>query len=451
MADRYRPIFKLDAGGMAEVYVAEAESMAGFKKKVAIKRILPGLLKDERFVRMFLDEARLSLHLSHANIVSVFDIGKSSSTYFIVMEYVEGPNLKHVLQYLTRRHVVLPVHLTLWILGEVLKGLEYAHGLRDPETGRPFGIVHRDISPPNILFSWNGEVKLTDFGLAKASTQLESTDPGVVKGKFSYLSPEAAQGKEVDARSDIFAVGILAFEMLTGRRLFLGETDYQTVELVRRAEVPSLAELNPDVPAELEKIIRKSLAKDLDVRYQRAGDFHDDLLGFLFSRSLKVSARMLSDVLEELRKVQPALQPMAPDASTMILQMIDDEFLAFRSLGEDENAPETGSQPLDTLMGGAVLGYDPASPLSLDEFEGSGPSRASASPRANSGQHEVVSDDSAGARSPRGPRAPSRMPSPAPRRESSMMPWIMLVLLLAAGGGAYYWLIVLGNLQLITG
>ena len=249
MADRYRPLFKLDAGGMAEVYVAEAESMAGFKKKVAIKRILPSLLKDDRFVRMFLDEARLSLHLSHANIVSVFDIGKSSSTYFIVMEYIEGTNLKFILQYLSRRRAAMPVHMAVWIVNEILKGLDYAHNLSDPETGRPFGIVHRDISPPNILASWNGEVKLTDFGLAKATTQLESTDPGVVKGKFSYLSPEAASGLEVDHRADLFAVGILAWEMLTGRRLFLGESDYQTVEQVRKAEVPSLRDYNPRRPA----------------------------------------------------------------------------------------------------------------------------------------------------------------------------------------------------------
>src|SRR5690606_10863863 len=209
MADRYRPLFKLDAGGMAEVYVAEAESMAGFKKKVAIKRVLPSLLKEERFLRMFLDEARLSLRFNHANIVTVFDIGKSASTYFIVMEYVEGTNLKFILQYLARRRRPMPVHHAVWLLNEILKGLDYAHNLRDSDTGREIGIVHRDISPPNILVSWNGEVKLTDFGLAKASTQLESTDPGVVKGKFAYLSPEAAEGREVDRRADLFAVGIL--------------------------------------------------------------------------------------------------------------------------------------------------------------------------------------------------------------------------------------------------
>lgn len=436
MADRYRPLFKLDAGGMAEVYVAEAESMAGFKKKVAIKRILPGLLKDDRFVRMFLDEARLSLHLSHANIVTVFDIGKSSSTYFIVMEYVEGPNLKHVLQFLARKRVVLPVHMTVWVLGEVLKGLDYAHNLKDPETGRSFGIVHRDISPPNILFSWNGEVKLTDFGLAKASTQLESTDPGVVKGKFSYLSPEAANGAEVDARADIFAVGILAYEMLSGQRLFLGETDYQTVEAVRRAEVPSLQGRNPDVAPELERIIRRALAKDPAQRYQRASDFADDLLGFLFSRSLKVSGRDLSEVLDELRRTQPTTQP-APGGSSLILKLIDDEFLHFRSL-DDGDAPETGSQPLDALMGSSAPGYDAGAPLALDDFEAPAASGERPLPSASSSR-------SSSADSSRPPRAPNRVPSPPPKPERSLAPWVLLALVLALGGGAYYWLVVLGG------
>ncbi|MBX7084437.1 MAG: serine/threonine protein kinase [Nannocystaceae bacterium] len=469
MADRYRPLFKLDAGGMAEVYVAEAESMAGFKKKVAIKRILPGLLKDERFVRMFLDEARLSLHLSHANVVSVFDIGKSSSTYFIVMEYVEGPNLKHVLQYLSKRRATMPVHLAVWVLGEILKGLDYAHNLRDPETRRPLGIVHRDISPPNILFSWNGEVKLTDFGLAKASTQLESTDPGVVKGKFSYLSPEAAHGHEVDARSDIFAVGILAFEMLTGERLFLGESDYKTVELVRAAEVPSISARNPDVPPELERIIRRALSRELDTRYQTASDFADDLLGFLFSRSLKVSSRALSELLEEMRSSQPSPSQPSAGGTSLILQLIDEEFLNFKSLGEDD-APETGSQPLDSMMSGAA-DYDGAAPLGLDGFDdasaggalGLEPEPTASASAARAIEPEAAAGEAARRDKParaqpsgphpavKGPRAPTRMPSPAPRKEGSAMPWIVLALLLALGGGAYYWLVVLGNLGRFTG
>jgi eukaryotic-like serine/threonine-protein kinase len=446
--DRYRPLFKLDSGGMAEVYVAEAESMAGFKKKVAIKRILPGLLKDDRFVRMFLDEARLSLHLNHANIVSVFDIGKSQSSYFIVMEYVEGTNLKYILQYLSRKKKPVPVHLAVWVLNEILKGLDYAHNLRDPETGGKLSVVHRDISPPNILISWNGEVKLTDFGLAKASTQVESTDPGVVKGKFSYLSPEAASGQEVDSRADIFAVGIVAWEMLTGRRLFLGESDYQTVELVRKAEVPSIARINADVPDELEKIIRRALLPDTDRRYQTASEFADDLLGFLFSRSLKVSSRDLSDLLEEMRRSQPKSET-APQASqsNLILKLIDEEFLHFKSLDEDSDADPTGSQPLDSLA--APGDYDPSAPLSLSEFETSDASSSlpgvarepTLPPAPGSSPMQMGASGSH-------PASPA--PAPAPEK-SSLTPWLLVLVLLAAGGGAYYWLVVLGNLDRLTG
>ncbi len=438
--ERYRPLYKLDSGGMAEVYVAEAESMAGFKKKVAIKRILPDLLKDDKFVRMFLDEARLSLHLNHANIVSVFDIGKSSSTYFIVMEYVEGTNLKTILQYLHRKRMVLPVHMTVWVLNEVLKGLDYAHSLRDPETGKKLGIVHRDISPPNILMSWNGEVKLVDFGLAKASTQLESTDPGVVKGKFSYLAPEAAQGLEVDARADIFAVGILAYEMLTGKRLFLGESDYKTVEAVRQANVPSISAQNPEVTGELERIVRRSLAREPNERYQLASDFADDLLGFLFSRSMKVSARDLADVLSEIRETAPPLEEATTKSGNLILRLIDDEFAEIRSLDAVDSGPQTGSLPLQSLS--EPFGFDPSAPLRLDDYEDV--------PAQDADQTPVPAPGSAPMNQPKD-RSPAPSPPPPPTKSGSSMLWVMLLLLVAAGGGAYYWLVVLGNLSKFTG
>jgi eukaryotic-like serine/threonine-protein kinase len=459
MSERYRPLFKLDSGGMAEVYVAEAESMAGFKKKVAIKRILPSLLKDERFVRMFLDEARLSLHLSHANCVTVFDIGKSSSTYFIVMEYVEGINLKAILQEFARRRMTFPVQLTVWILNEVLKGLDYAHHLRDPETGRKLGIVHRDISPPNILLSWNGEVKLTDFGLAKASTQLESTDPGVVKGKFSYLSPEAASGLDVDARADIFAVGILAYEMLTGRRLFLGESDYHTVQMVRAAEVPSIMAQNPEVTAELEAIIRRALAREVELRYQSASHMADDLLGFLFSRSLKVSARDLTDIIADLRKKQPAIQAPKPNESNVILKLIEDEFADFRSLDADEGGPPTGSQPLTSFTD-----YDPSSPLALEGFDAgdlspapSGPGEAEPTPVPAPGSSPIRVDGSEDSLS-RGKPSSSGGPTQRPDRPDKpgqpgqpgplgmgALTWVALFLVLACGGGAIYWFLLAGG------
>jgi len=397
MSQRYRPLYKLDAGGMAEVYVAEAESMAGFKKKVAIKRILPGLIKDQRFVRMFLDEARLSLRLNHANVVSVFDIGESENTYFIVMDFVHGTNLKSLLEYQAKKGGVMPVPLVTWILNEILKGLSYAHGLSDSETGRPIGIIHRDISPPNILVSWNGEVKLTDFGLAKATTQLESTDPGVVKGKYSYLSPEAARAEDIDHRADLFSAGILAFEMLTGRRLFRGKNDYQTIALVRACEVPSVRSYNPAVPPDLEAVLMKALAKDINDRYADADAFGDALMGFLFSNRLKVGSRDLIEyckpIREELEQEKRAAEKKAqeeksPGGNNLIINLINEEMLHFRSLGETEKsgqaaAAPAGAAPLAAIAeissvssvsspgGTSTSGkhdVDPSRPLDVDVF-----------------------------------------------------------------------------------
>ncbi|MCB9567901.1 MAG: serine/threonine protein kinase [Myxococcales bacterium] len=384
MSQRYRPLYKLDAGGMAEVYVAEAVSMAGFSKKVAIKRILPGLIKDQRFVRMFLDEARISLRLNHANIVSVFDIGESESTYFIVMEFVEGTNLKTMLEHAAKRQQTLPIQLTCWIVNEILKGLEYAHRLTDNETGAPMGIVHRDISPPNILVSWNGEVKLTDFGLAKATTQLESTDPGVVKGKYSYLSPEAAHAQAVDHRSDVFAVGILAFEMLTGRRLFKGKNDFQTIAMVRQAEVPSIRSFNKDIPKELEKIIMKALTKDVSQRYQSADEFSHDLLSFLFSKRMMVGARDVIEWVKPIREErdkeiaaqrQQAEKEVSPGGTNLFLDLIQEEMMHFRSIGEGEGP--AGAKPVvaaGSMIPPAQMGApDPSKPIDIGAFSpGSG-------------------------------------------------------------------------------
>src|SRR5262249_53561058 len=300
MADsRYRITERVAAGGMAEVFRGVAESMRGFKKNIAIKRILPSLTKNKKFVAMFLDEARLSLALQHANIVQVFDIGHSEDTYFIVMEYVDGVDLKGLMEWRRRINKRIPVANVLHIVMEICKGLSYAHELLNPDTGKPLGIVHRDISPPNVLLSKQGEVKVVDFGLAKATSQIETTDPGVVKGKMSYLSPEAARGEEVDSRADIFAVGILLYEMLTGKRLFYGETDYQTVELVRNAKIPPLRPQNPQVEPELEDVVRKALARRVEDRYASALDLQDALAHYSYSRGLKVISRDIADLVRQ--------------------------------------------------------------------------------------------------------------------------------------------------------
>jgi serine/threonine-protein kinase len=355
---RYRVIERLEAGGMAEVFKGEALSVQGFKKQVAIKRVLPHLAQNKNFISMFLDEARLGARLSHANIVTVFDIGAADNTYFIVMEYVDGCNLKTVIEQYRQQGRRIGIKEAVYICVQACAGLSYAHELQD-EEGRDLKIVHRDISPPNILLSKRGEVKVTDFGLAKATTQLEKTDPGVVKGKFSYLSPEAARGEPVDARTDIFALGIVLWEMLAGRRLFLGETDYQTVKLVQQANVPSLSRLNPEVDAELEAVVMKALARDKNLRFQTAREMGDALSGYLYSKQLKVTAFDIAALVKDVLEAKKAAKAGQPRETSIIDRLIQEELLRFTSLddlgdplapGKKALAPEEiggGAQPLD--------------------------------------------------------------------------------------------------------
>ena len=306
---------------MAEVYLGEASSLEGFKKRVAIKRVLPHLAQNVNFIQMFLDEARLSARLSHANIVSVFDISARDDTYFLIMEFVDGANLKRILESLQRRNQRFPLPEAIYVCAEACRGLSYAHELRD-EHGRPISIVHRDISPPNIMVTKQGEVKVADFGLAKAGTQLSQTDPGVVKGKFSYLSPEAAAGRDVDARADIFSLGIVLWEMLAGRRLFLGETDYATVKLIQQANIPRLAPLNNQVDETFEELLLKALTRAPEERYQSAQAFGDALTGYLFARQLKVTHYDIANL------VNTAISEDAPNSkqeSSLIDRLIQEE------------------------------------------------------------------------------------------------------------------------------
>lgn len=351
---RYNLIEKLEAGGMAEVFLAEATSVQGFKKRVAIKRVLPHLASHTNFIGMFLDEARLGARLSHANVVSVFDIGKSDNSFFIVMEFVDGTNLKKVMETLRVKRQHFPLKDAMFIAMEACRGLSYAHELLD-EDGKPLDLVHRDVSPPNILISKRGEVKVTDFGLAKARTQLERTDPGVVKGKFSYLSPEVASGQPVDERADIFALGVCLWEMLGGRRLFLGETDYETVQAVSTARVPSLVGVHPEVDPQFDAIVQQALARNPKERFQSAREFGDALASYLFHHQMKVTpydiANLVKLVLERQKSVPP--QPM------MIDTMIQEELARFTSLESNADEPidpsstfrlspdNEGSRPLD--------------------------------------------------------------------------------------------------------
>jgi eukaryotic-like serine/threonine-protein kinase len=336
MKARYTVLERLGGGGQAEVFRGVSESMQGFKKPVAIKRVLPNLTNNPLFVAMFLDEARLSLFLQHANIVQVFDISKAEDgTYFLVMEYVEGCDLKQLIQHQQALRVV-DIGLVLHTMIEASKGLHYAHTLEHPQTGKPLGIVHRDVSPPNIMVSKNGEVKVVDFGLAKADSQVEITDEGVIKGKFSYLSPEAAWGKEVDARTDVFALGIITWEMLTGRRLFFNDDPHKTIELVRAARVPSISALNPKVDGDLDMVVRKALARDPEHRTPTAADFADELSHHLFERGLKVTSRDLANAVKAVR----AARKPSSSAQSLINALIADEVAKMVSLVDDKAVSE---------------------------------------------------------------------------------------------------------------
>ena len=339
---KYRIMERLDVGGMAEVFVGRALSVEGIEKKVAIKRILPSLTKKKKFREMFLDEARLSMRLNHANIVQVFDVGRAGGTFFIVMEYVDGVNLRRIFQRASELGYRIPLPVACYILIEVCKGLAHAHESKD-DDGKPMRIVHRDVSPPNVLISRSGEVRIVDFGLAKAVTQVALTDPGIVKGKFSYVSPEAAEGKPVDHRADIFSAGIVLFELLSNRQLFTGRTDVETLENVRAAEMPPLSKLNPEVPEAFERIVRKALEKDVQKRYSSARDFGDDLSNFLFHNSLKVTTTDLQSVFRRLIDEEVTVDR---DGRQRIEDLIEEEILNLSMIGHLTEVTTEGSRPI---------------------------------------------------------------------------------------------------------
>ncbi len=358
MADqqqRYRVVEKLESGGMAEVFLAESEGLQGFRKQVAIKRVLPHLSEKKKFISMFLDEARLSAQLSHSNCVQVFDIGVGDNAYFIVMEYVDGANLKAVAEVMKKQGQAFPMPAAVYLCVEICKGLAYAHEMKDPSTGQPMNIVHRDMSPPNVLLTKYGEVKIVDFGLAKANSQLEKSEPGIIKGKFSYLSPEAAMGQDVDPRTDIFAVGIILWELLAGQRLFLGETDFQTVKKVQQANIPSISSINKNVPPDLERIINKALARDPAGRYVTARDLARELTNFLFKHATPVSA---FDVAQLVIGAMKDRAKKKPQQGSIIDKLIEEALFEFTSLGETG----TGEHKA------AADASQATSPLNLGEF-----------------------------------------------------------------------------------
>jgi serine/threonine protein kinase len=297
---KYLLFDKIGTGGMAEVFLAKQSGLKGFEKIVAIKRILPHLTQDPEFIGMFINEAKLAALLTHQNIVQIFDLGHVENAYYIAMEYVMGKDLRTVFQRAKSLNQPLSVGQALLIIAKVCSGLDYAHRKKDLE-GQDLNVVHRDISPQNILVSYEGEVKLVDFGIAKAASQSSETRTGFLKGKLSYMAPEQAWGKPVDRRTDIFAVGIVLYEMLTGHKLFKGDNDFNTLEKIREAKVePPPTKLNAQIAPELEAIILKTLAREPEDRFQSAAELQIALEDHCLQKGYDVSSVRLSQNLQGL-------------------------------------------------------------------------------------------------------------------------------------------------------
>lgn len=272
---------KLASGGMAEIHLSKKLAAEGVQKFVAVKRILAQHSSSEDFIRMFKDEAKIAVNLSHSNVVSIYDFGVENSQLYLVMDYVEGKNLRQILNRLKQANKRFSISHIVFITKMIAAGLDHAHRLIDATTGQHLNIIHRDMSPQNVMVSYEGEVKIIDFGIAKSTTQEESTRVGTLKGKFGYMSPEQVDGLEVDARTDIFALGIMLWEMLSEQRLFLTNNEMSTLRKIRDCKIPSLREIDPNIPVELEKIVNRSLARNKTQRYQSAAEFQKDLQSFL--------------------------------------------------------------------------------------------------------------------------------------------------------------------------
>ncbi len=312
---KYLLLDRLAVGGMAEVYTAKSFGIEGFEKIIAIKRILPTMAEDEDFIQMFIDEAKIAGHLTHANIAPIYELGKIGDSHYIAMEYIWGKDLLQLMNRFRKMRKSMPPSMCAFIGSKMCEGLDYAHRKKD-RHGRPLNIIHRDVSPQNCLVSYEGQVKMIDFGIAKAAARNTKTQAGVLKGKFGYMSPEQVRGLPVDHRSDVFAVGTCMYEMLTSERLFVGESDFTTLEKVRNATVTPLSQLIPDMPRELDGIVMKALAREVEDRWQSAGEMQEALTAYIAKErppfgTSKLSAWMRTAFATEIAKEKGRLDLFA--------------------------------------------------------------------------------------------------------------------------------------------
>jgi len=431
---KYVLLRRIALGGMAEIFKAKVAGAEGFERDLVIKRILPHFSEDEEFVSMFVDEARITARLQHQNIVQVFDFDAVDDSYYSAMEYIAGKDLKDVLEEADKRGDRLSVAQCVWVAVEVSKGLHYAHTKDD--HGQPLNIVHRDVSPSNVMLSYRGDVKLMDFGIAKAAQRSTKTQAGAVKGKVAYMSPEQARGKPLDGRSDLFALGVMLWEMLTGRRLFLADSDFDTLNNVLKLEAKPPSSVNRDVPKEVDAIVAKALAKDPGARWPTVEAFGRELTRWFYA------------TVEDLER-----EKLKPLMHRLFKQDIDAEERAT----EDERVGVGGARPTadfdgeSTSMMAAV--DDDAGPVSEERTRMDMVAAEGATTMHRPGE---LSGKPAGKRTPteahERPRTATRTSSRAfagpvaARRRRSWLPWIVLAtIVLVVGGVLAAWLATRGE------
>lgn len=334
----YEVLQLLAAGGMAEVYLARKPGPGGFEKRVVVKRIAKQLLGDREIETMFLDEARIHARLDHPNIVQIHDFGEDKGAYYIAMEFVAGATLRWVIDNATAVRRPIPVHHALRIASDILAGLHSAHELSDDETAEPLHLVHRDISPVNILLSRSGTAKLCDFGVAKSELQRVYTRVGIVKGKFRYMAPEQLNGHPLDRRADVFAVGVCLWEMLVGRRLFDHVSEDQAIEAIRAGDYPPPSAYRPDLPRAVDRVIRRAVTLDVERRFR--------------------SARAFQLACEELLRLLPR-----SSNSVLLGEYVARELDGIAGLAPDRRRPAAGGEAASLIGTGFVM-LDPAVPLS---------------------------------------------------------------------------------------
>ncbi|MHB1844885.1 MAG: serine/threonine protein kinase, partial [Deltaproteobacteria bacterium] len=335
---KYVLVDRIAVGGMAEIFLARQEGLEGFEKTIVIKRIRPHLSNQKAFVNMFLNEAKLAAQLNHPNIVQIYDLGKIGDSYFIAMEYIFGRDMRRIIPKADGMGIPFPMVYALKIASSVCEGLYYAHQKADM-YGAALHIVHRDVTPENIFVSFDGTVKVLDFGIAKAANQVEQTRVGEIKGKLSYMSPEQCMGKMLDHRSDIFSLGTVLYEWITGFKLFTGESEVAILKSITDGKIYPPSYFKADVPEAVERILMKALEKERENRYQSAWDMQYDLDQFLSQYEFTPSNIHLANFLKQLfsDELDEERKRLAARGTVNVAPLVEEEELV--EIGEDDLEP----------------------------------------------------------------------------------------------------------------